>query len=316
MLDSLTTKHKIILASLVFLVILIPIISFIVSYRFKAQFNSNASTGDKTPTIEDLSIKPIIDNPVPQKTLLEELKEDLEKEPTPSAEKDEESEGLGTTLSLGPTLTFKLNIEGRPKSNMSEPKLFVGIASGQAVSNPQYLLSFTVEVKEDGTPKEELPISGLTTGDTYTAYIKGQTTLTAASTFSVKPTTSNIGTINLSTGDLNDDNAIDQKDKDILLAAFGSREGSSKWNPLADFNLDGIINTADLALITKNMNKNGASGPWYSKLAPSATSSATPSASPSSGGPSRNSLSPGEAGGPRDIIPSGQNGYWMWVPSL
>jgi hypothetical protein len=302
MLESLTTKHKIILASLVFLVVLIPIISFIVSYRFRAQFNSSASTGNKPPTLEDLSIKPLVDNPTPQKTLLDELREDLNKEPTPSAKKDdEESEGLGTTLSLGPTLTFKLNIEGRPKNNMSEPKLFVGIATGQATSNPQYLLSFTVEVEEDGMPKEELPLSGLTTGDTYTAYIKGQTTLTAASTFTVKPTTSNIGTINLSTGDLNEDNAIDQKDKDILMKAYGARESSSKWNPQADFNLDGIINTADLTYITRNMNKNGASGPWYSKLAPSATSSATPSASPSSGGP-------------RDV-PSGQPGYWLWVPS-
>lgn len=309
MLDSLTTKHKIILGTLVFLVVFIPIISFIVSYRFRAQINSNASGGDTVTTLEDLAIKPIVDNPTPQKTLLDELREDLNKGASDSADEEDESSttGSGTTLNLGPTLTFTISIEGRPKGKMSESKLFVGLASGQASSNPQYLLSFTVEIESDGTPKEELPISGLTVGDTYTAYIKGQTTLTAASTFTVKPAESNIGTINLLAGDLNDDNIVDQKDREILLAAFGSKEGSSKWNPSADLNMDGIINTYDLAYITKNMNKSGDSGPWYSKLAPSATSSATPSASPSSGTPS---------GGPRELIPEEQKGYWLWVPSV
>lgn len=311
MLDSLTTKHKIILASLVFLVVIIPLASFIIAYRFKAQLNSQASE-NKTPTIEDLSLRPIVDNPTPRKSLLEQLQEDLDASDSADEESNDILTSGGTTLNLGPTMNFKLNIEGRPKSMQQEAKLFVGLASGQAKTNPQYLLSFTVEASSSGEPKELLPLSGLSVGETYTAYLKGQTTLVASSTFTVKPTTANLGTINMLTGDLNDDNAITQLDKDILMKSYGAREGSSKWNPLADLNLDGVVNTADLAFITKNMNKDGASGPWGSKLPASATASATPSGSLNLD-ESTPSASP--QGGPRDI-PSGQNGYWLWVPSI
>ena len=311
MIDSLSTKHKIILSSLVFLVVIIPLASFIIAYRFKAQLNSQASENN-TPTIEDLSLRPIVDNPTPRKSLLDELKEDLEEE---SSEESDESNDIltsgGTTLNLGPTLNFKLSIEGRPKTMQQETKLFVGLASGQAKTDPQYLLSFTVEASSSGEPKELLPLSGLNVGETYTAYLKGQTTLVASSTFTVKPTTANLGTINLLTGDLNDDNAVTQSDKDILMKSYGAREGSSKWNPLADLNLDGVVNTADLAFITKNMNKDGASGPWGSKLPASATASATPSGSLNLD-ESTPSASP--QGGPRDV-PGEQKGYWMWVPS-
>lgn len=323
MLASLTTKHKIILGSLVFLIVIIPLASFVISYRFRAQLNSQASN-ENNPTIEDLSLRPIIDKPLSKKSLLDELKEDLE------ASKEADDQGLstdiltsgGTTLSLGPTLTFKLNIEGRPKTKQQDSKLFVGLAAGQATTNPQYLLSFTVDASSSGEPKELLPLSGLSSGETYTAYLKGQTTLVAASTFTIKPTTSNLGIVNLLTGDLNDDNAVTQTDRDILLKSYGAREGSNKWNPLADFNLDGVINTADLAYITKNMNKDGASGPWSSNLPASATSSATPSGSLSkddatpSASPQGGPTSPKgyDGAGPRDV-PGDQKGYWLWVPS-
>jgi len=326
MLASLTTKHKIILGSLVFLIVVIPLASFVISYRFRAQLNSQASNGNG-PTIEDLSLRPIIDKPLSKKSLLDELKEDLEA--SEEAEEQDLSKDIltsgSTLLSLGPTLTFKLNIEGRPKTKQQDPKLFVGIAAGQAATNPQYLLSFTVDASASGEPKELLPLSGLSTGETYTAYLKGQTTLVAASTFTAKPTAANLGTVNLLTGDLNDDNAVTQSDKDILMKSYGAREGSSeqsssssKWNPLADFNLDGVINTADLAYITKNMNKDGASGPWSSKLPASATSSATPSGNLNKQGfpLDRDDATPAASpyGGPRDV-PGNQKGYWLWVPS-
>jgi len=316
--DSLTTKHKVILGTLAFLVVIIPIISFVVSYRFRAQLNSQASN-ENSPTIQDLSLRPIVDNPTPEKTLLDQLKDDLKKDATASSESIQDP-GAGTTLNLGPTLTFNIQKEGRAKTNQAEPKLFVGLASGQSTKNPQYLLSFTVEITAQGAPKEELSISGLTVGDTYTAYIKGQTTLTAASTFSVKPTATNLGTINLLVGDLNDDNVVDSLDRDILMKAFGTREGSEKWNPIADFNADGVINTSDLAFITKNMNKTGSSGPWSSKLPASATSSATATSSgallptpaqPDTGGPE---FDPNN--GPRDIAPIKGKGHWIWIPGI
>ncbi len=308
--SSLSNKHKIILATLVLLVVTIPISAFVVSYRLRASVNSKASSDVVT---QDLSIKPIVENPTPEKTLLDQLKEDLAS-PTPSPEKADEDTTIstsstddtgGTTLNLGPTLTFNIKKESVPKDRQAEPKIFVGLATGQVTKNPQYLLSFTVEVIADGSPKEDLSITGLTVGDTYTAYIKSQTSLTASTTFTVKPAESNIGTVNLLVGDLNDDNLIDSKDRDILMKAYGSRPGSAKWNEVADLNWDQVINTSDLAYITKNMNKDGASGPWQS----TPTSTATPSASPRSGGPETDS------NGPRDITPTRGTGYWMWVPS-
>ena len=308
MLDSLTNKHKVILATLGFLVITIPVSAFVISYRLRATVDSKANND---VTVQDLSINPITDKPIGEKTLLDQVKEDLAS-PTPSPvseedeelEKDEESDGEGTTLNLGPTLTFNIKKESVAKDRQAEPKLFVGIATGQVTKNPQYLLSFTVEIKADGSPKEDLSIAGLTVGDTYTAYVKGQVTLTASTTFTVKPAVSNLGTVNLLVGDLNDDNLVDQKDRDIFMKAFGSRPGAAKWNELADFNWDQVINTSDLAFLTKNMNKNGASGPWVSTPA-----SASPSASPSGGGPKI------DPNGPRDIAPIRGEGHWMWVPS-
>lgn len=312
MFDSLTTKHKIILATLGFLLLTIPISAFIISYRLRATVDSKANSD---LSVQDLSIKPIVDNPTPEKTLLDQLKEDLAS-PTPTPEQQDSStekttadsavEEGGTTLNLGPMLTFNIKKESVAKDRQAEPKIFVGIATGQATKNPQYLLSFTVEVVADGSPKEDLSIAGLTVGDTYTAYIKSQTSLTASTTFSAKPTTTNLGTVNLLVGDINEDNLIDQKDRDILMKAYGSRPGSTNWNEIADFNWDQVINAADLAYITKNMNKDGASGVWRS----TPTSTATPSASPSGGGPK-----PSDVGGPRDIEPIRGNGYWMWVPS-
>jgi hypothetical protein len=210
-----------------------------------------------------------------------------------------------------------LSIEGRPKTQQQEPKLFVGLASGQSTTNPQYLLSFTVDASASGQPKELLPLSGLTTGDTYTAYLKGQATLSTASTFTVKPNTADLGTVQLLVGDLNDDNVIDQQDKDLFMKSYGARSGSEKWNPIYDFNLDGVLNAADLAFITKNMNKTGSSGQWGSKLPASATASASPVAT-SAGSLLEEELqaSPTSSpqGGPREI--PGQKGYWMWVPSI
>src|SRR4051812_8913791 len=100
--DTLTSKHKIILATLGFLLVTIPISAFIISYRLRATVNSQAKNDI---TIQDLSIKPIVDNPAPEKTLLDQLKEDLASPtPAPSASESAASEsdtGSGTTLNLG-----------------------------------------------------------------------------------------------------------------------------------------------------------------------------------------------------------------------
>jgi hypothetical protein len=38
----------------------------------------------------------------------------------------------------------------------------------------------------------------------------------------------------------------------IVARAFGSKPGSSNWNPNADINGDGIVNMKDIALVARN----------------------------------------------------------------
>lgn len=47
-------------------------------------------------------------------------------------------------------------------------------------------------------------------------------------------------------GDLNADGVIDQKDLDLLTAAFGSSQGDPRFVPEADFDGDGVIGLNDL----------------------------------------------------------------------
>ncbi len=53
-------------------------------------------------------------------------------------------------------------------------------------------------------------------------------------------------------GDINNDNRIDITDLTLLSLAYNSKPGDEHWNPLADLNVDGMINASDLALITQN----------------------------------------------------------------
>jgi len=60
---------------------------------------------------------------------------------------------------------------------------------------------------------------------------------------------------NLLLGDLNRDRAVDIEDIVIVTVAFGSKQGSSKWNPVADLNQDGLIDIFDLVQVTVNFAK-------------------------------------------------------------
>ena len=72
---------------------------------------------------------------------------------------------------------------------------------------------------------------------------------------------SNGGTINVPVtvevvdkeGDLNMDGVIDKYDLVMLLDAFGTKKGEEKYNPMADFNQDDIINLSDLAVLLRNL---------------------------------------------------------------
>lgn len=196
-----------------------------------------------------------------------------------------------TQLILGPTLGFSLLLQGRPLDSQST-QAFLGIAAGQPSGKPTYLLSFMVNVPASGS-FDGISLSGLDTGSTYTAYLKGKAQIATSSAFVVKATPVNLGALNLLTGDVNEDNVIDILDYNLVKKAIGLTPSAPTWNPLYDFNLDNIINSWDLNIILANLGKIGASGAWYS-YTPIATASA------------------GTSGGPQDD--EEESGYWMRVP--
>ncbi|MCL4367529.1 hypothetical protein M1563_05175 [Patescibacteria group bacterium] len=185
----------------------------------------------------------------------------------------------GVVVSFGPTLTIDVQVQGRSPNKNAESKVFVGVAPGDISSNPSYLLSFSIDLPDSGK-FSGLSLAGLSTGNTYTVYIKGPAQIATASAFIVNPrenVPNNGQPLLMKTGDLNEDNVIDKKDLDIAKLALGSTAKSSNWNSRADFNLDGIVNNIDLSLIYNNMNQIGASGQWFST--PLATDSANPTVS-------------------------------------
>lgn len=52
------------------------------------------------------------------------------------------------------------------------------------------------------------------------------------------------------TGDLNGDGVVTQADLDLMVAAFGQRQGDPLYTTQADLNGDGIIGQADIQALT------------------------------------------------------------------
>ncbi len=279
-----TLQYRIALIGIAVLIILIPITSFVISYRARTQTKAKASQIDKSKPVPN-TLPGELTNP------LEDLKKNLEgtKSAATSTSTKSTSDSGSAAVTFGPTLNLKLNIEGRPASNQST-KLFLGISQGNPTKNPSYLLTFTIDVPQSGL-YQGISLAGLTVGDTYTAYLKGQAQVTAQKEFIMNSSVTDLATVNLTTGDLNEDNIIDTIDYDIALPAVGATPASSKWNPLIDFNLDGIINIFDVGIILKHIGTTGDSGPYISTPA---TKSAILK-EPSIGGP-------------------GGEGYWFWIP--
>lgn len=203
------------------------------------------------------------------------------------------------SLSFGPTLNIKINIEGRPQGKQST-KAFVGIAPGATSSaQPKFLLSFTVDFPDSGS-FDGLSLAGLDRTSIYTAYIKGPSQIDSAATFSLGPAATSLNggqPITLLSGDLNDDNTINAADYSIAKALLGKKASDPEFNARVDFNQDGVINAFDLSYITKNLGKTGNSGTWYSP-APTASSSAIPSTTPT----------------PATGSTMQTGGYWILIP--
>lgn len=298
-------RDRIIIASILILALLIPTGTYVLSLRFKtqssaSQYNSPVTSAKPNPTTSS-KLQDALDR------LAQSEKSNETGTQTTTDTGEDESDLTDSQLILGPTLGFSIIVQGRPLDNQTT-KAFLGIAAGQPTARPTYLLSFMVNVPASGS-FDGISLSGLDTGQTYTAYLKGESQIATSSSFVVKATPTSLAALNLLTGDVNEDNVIDNLDYNLVKAAIGSNPASSKWNPLFDFNLDNVINSWDLNIVLSNLGKIGASGAWYS-YSPIASSSAQTSSLITT--PSTGSIS-------AEITTGTQNqnrpGYWMWVPN-
>lgn len=259
-----TLRMRLLLGVYVFIILSIPVGAYLASQS--QTYKSKASETKPAKVTKKISTDSAQLNPA--KELLGALEDNLleEKETSPTI-----------ANSFGPTLSLKASLEGRPQ-NKQAIKLFVGIMEGQLASNPKFLLSFSVDLPDNGV-YSNLSLAGLSPGTKYTALLKGKAQIATSSAFIMSPTVTNLNegqAVNMLSGDLNEDNAVTAAD--LSIAQSG--------NKLADFNQDGVVNAFDFAIITKNLGQVGASGTWTSPL-------------------------------PKVATPSGNlatGGYWLWIP--
>lgn len=307
--DLILEHKKIFIVIFIGLLVSIPSLAFLIKQR--TSFESDAAgvkTYSSAVTDESTSSAQEVPKDSPFDTLLGN--QGQKPSPTP-ASSDDEDLGLSSELTFGPTLNFKLSIEGRPTNNQAA-KIFAGLASGDPIDNPSYLLSFSVDIPATGV-YQGLSLAGLTINETYTAYIKGPAQLATASAFVVRPNISELNSgfaINMTSGDLNEDNIINNSDYQIELSAYGTTPSSPNWNSNLDLNKDNLVNLLDLSIITKNLGKVGAGNVYVSKVS-SGSANINPQQliKPSSQG---NTTSSGKTG-PGS---TGTGGYWMWVPEF
>lgn len=267
-----TLKQKLLLVGFVILVISIPVGSYLLSQR-----QTVTSKAFEKIDRSILKLEPLQD--VSPSGELKNLTEPASSKPSPSP-------NPSSSVSFGPTMNFKVSLEGRPQGKMAT-KIFVGIAEGKPIGTPTYLLQFNVDLPDSGA-FEGLSLAGLTPNNQYTAFLKAPAQIATSSAFLMVPTTTTLNSgnpINLTTGDLNEDNLVNSADYVIAKSALGASPSSPNWNTLVDFNLDGVINSLDLGIILKNMSKTGETGVWVSPVPQGSAS------------------------------PSGQ-GYWLFMPSI
>lgn len=287
-----TFKLRLILGIYIFIILSIPVGAYLASQT--QTIKSKASETSNTPIVKN--------TPRPTtsaaKQLLGTSESTLLNNPNPSPSPAPEPSSPTIATSFGPTLSLKASLEGRPANDQST-KLFVGIFEGEIKSNPKFILSFSVDLPTSGT-YSNLSLAGLTSGTKYTALLKGAAQIAVSTTFIMSPTVTNLNdgaALNMSSGDLNDDNVVSEADLSIAQKAIGATAKSSNWNENVDFNKDGIINIFDLSIISKNMGQIGASGVWTSPIPKVGTPSASLNNTSAQGG-----------------ISEENRGYWLWIP--
>lgn len=276
-----TIKSRLLLATYIFILLSIPVGAFLAS-------QNQTIKSKATETIA----KPIVkQTPKPAKSPAKELLNTSESNTSKTAPTPSPLDSPTIATTFGPTLSLKVIIQGRSSANQST-RLFLGIIDGILTSNPKFVLNFSVDVPASGE-YTNFSLAGLTPGNKYTAIVKGRAQIATSSAFVMSPNVTNINdgqALNMLSGDLNDDNVISASDYSIAQKALNSTSKSNNWNANADFNLDGVINIFDLAIINRNMGQVGASGAWTSPIPKVATSSAA--------------INP----------PGAVGGYWVWIP--
>lgn len=288
-----TFKQKLLLGVYIFILLSIPVGAFLAS-QYRTTVKSSASEQKTTKPTLQIPPKP---STSPAKSLLNASQQAAAGVTTTAIPSPEPSSPTIAT-SYGPTLSFKVTLEDRPNNNQAT-KLFVGIAEGTLTTNPKFVLSFSVDLPASGQ-YSNLSLAGLNPGSTYTALLKGSAQIAKSVTFTMSPTMTNLNggqSVNLISGDLNEDNVVNNTDLTIAQKATGATPKYSTWNENADLNKDGVINIFDLGIISKNIGKTGDSGVWTSPI-PKVTTPSASLNSPSIGGP----------------VPSGTGGYWLWLP--
>lgn len=292
-------SHRLLIAGFILAVVLIPTTSLLLSQRLKVSQNVEQNF--------DRSISQALPSEVPKGPPI------LTNSPSPTPSSASSGE-LAAPVSLGPNLSFSVNIQGRPVNNQAG-KFFVGIAQGGVTTNPTYLLTFTVDMPATGV-YNNLSLAGLSIGGTYTAYIKGPAQLAKASTFTLTPEGASLNSgqpLSLISGDLNDDNVIDNSDYTLAQGLVGTTPSSPNWNPLADIDGDGAVNIIDLDIVKNNLGKTGDGGPWYSQPPTVASNSASLNSSPNIGGLEQPNLTLPPGSMPATL--NNKSGYWIFVPS-
>ncbi|MBU1032233.1 dockerin type I repeat-containing protein [Patescibacteria group bacterium] len=278
-----TLSSRLLLGIYIFVILSIPVGAYLVSQS--QTIKSSAQEQKTTKPVVKITPKPITS---PSQQLLGLSQTTLDSMSTPTPSPSPTTSEVAT--SYGPTLSLSVTLEGRPQDNYAT-KLFVGIIEGLISTNPKYLLSFTIDLPASGQ-YSNLSLAGLNPGSTYTVLLKGSAQIATSFAFTMSPSVTNLNdgqSLNLLSGDLNEDNVINSADYSIAQKIAGTTPASPGWNENADLNKDGIINVFDLGLIAKNIDQIGASGAWTSPI------------------PITDSLS---VGSPEGAI----GGYWLWIP--
>jgi uncharacterized repeat protein (TIGR01451 family) len=156
------------------------------------------------------------------------------------------------TVARGARLNGQAAMQGRPAAPDASWAVPLLLTLGQpGERGPAY--TFGMVSSETGA----FTAPGIALPGDYRVRLKGVHTLR-----NLLPTTLTAGanTVNMETlleGDAFGDNRLNGRDVSLVAAAYGKNRGQQAFNPRADFNEDGAVNAADLALLRANLGRRG-----------------------------------------------------------